>query len=132
MPVLENGSHELFSQHMHETGNKSEAYRLTFPEKAKKWKDETIHKRASEMSLLREVQGRVKELKEESAAKHSITIESLLNELDEARLAALGAETVQSSAAVSATMSKAKLVGLDINRVITTELSHEDWLDSLK
>lgn len=42
-----------------------------------------------------------------------ITLQSLIDELEEARLAALGAETVQSSAAVAATQAKAKLTGMD-------------------
>ena len=56
---------------------------------------------------------RIAELKAEIKEKHDITVEKLLDELEEARQAALCAETVQSSAAVSATMSKAKLCGLD-------------------
>ena len=42
-----------------------------------------------------------------------ITLQSLIEELEEARLAALTAETVQSSAAVAATQAKAKLTGMD-------------------
>ena len=42
-----------------------------------------------------------------------ITLQSLIDELEEARLAALSAETVQSSAAVAATQAKAKLTGMD-------------------
>lgn len=45
--------------------------------------------------------------------RHEITVDTLLAELEEARQAALGAETPQTSAAVSATMGKAKLLGLD-------------------
>ncbi len=41
------------------------------------------------------------------------TVENLVVELEEARQAALGAETPQSAAAVSATMGKAKILGLD-------------------
>lgn len=44
--------------------------------------------------------------------RHNVTVDSLLAELEEARQA-LSAETPQSSAAVAATMGKAKLVGLD-------------------
>ena len=40
-------------------------------------------------------------------------MDSLVNELEEARIAALTAESPQSAAAVSATMGKAKLMGLD-------------------
>ena len=42
-----------------------------------------------------------------------ITLQSLIDELEEARIAALNAETVQSSAAVAATQAKAKLTGMD-------------------
>lgn len=45
--------------------------------------------------------------------KHMITVDSLIKELEEARRVALEAETPQSSAAISATMGKAKLCGLD-------------------
>lgn len=47
------------------------------------------------------------------ALRHGITIDGLLKELEEARTIALSCETPQTSAAVSATMSKAKLAGLD-------------------
>lgn len=42
-----------------------------------------------------------------------VTVESLLEELEEARTAALGAATPQCGPAVAATMGKAKLCGLD-------------------
>lgn len=42
-----------------------------------------------------------------------ITLQSLIDELEEARVAALTSETVQSSAAVAATQAKAKLTGMD-------------------
>lgn len=130
--MLKNATHELFVQKWHETDNKSEAYRLAYPVKTKRWKAVTIHKRASELSLNGDVMGRYEELKKETAADHGVTIALLLKELDEAKKAALSAETPQSSAAVSAIMSKAKLVGLDINRNVTVEMSHEQWLDSLE
>lgn len=47
------------------------------------------------------------------AKRHGITVSGLLKELEEARTIALSCETPQTSAAVSATMSKAKLAGLD-------------------
>jgi phage terminase small subunit len=131
MPILENGKHELFAQKWHETENKSEAYRYAYPGSTK-WTTKTLHNKASELSKLNEVAGRYNELKQETADNHGVTIASLLRELDEARGIALQAETPQSSAAVSATMSKAKLVGLDINRSVVVELSHEQWLDQLK
>lgn len=112
MASLKNAKHEKFCQVWHETGNKSEAYRESHPN-AKNWKDKTVHTKASELSKTGEVSGRFKELQDLALKSHGITIESLLKELDEARGIALTAETPQTSSAVSATMNKAKLVGLD-------------------
>lgn len=42
-----------------------------------------------------------------------VTLDGLLKEIEDARKAALAAETVQASAAVAATMAKAKLTGMD-------------------
>lgn len=110
--VLSNAKHEKFCQVWHATNNKSEAYRLSHSN-ALKWKDATVHTKASELSKRGEVLSRFKELQEAQLKGHNITIESLLRELDESRKIALSAETPQCSAANSATMSKAKLVGLD-------------------
>ncbi|AZU97873.1 hypothetical protein [Vibrio phage LP.2] len=112
--VLNNQKKEAFAQKWHETGNKSEAYRYSHPNSSK-WKDETVHKRASELSQDGEVLGRYKELQEETAQNHGVTIESLLQELSENRKLAL--EAMQLSAANAATMGKAKLCGLDIQKV---------------
>jgi phage terminase small subunit len=109
---LENQKHEKFCQVWHETGNKSEAYRQSHPNSAK-WKDETTHNKASELSRRGEVSARLEQLKDESVKAHGITIKTLLDELDEARKTAKEAATPQASAMVTATMSKAKLVGLD-------------------
>lgn len=46
-----------------------------------------------------------------------ITLQDIINELDENRDAALKAETVQSSAATAATMAKAKLLGFVVDKV---------------
>lgn len=45
--------------------------------------------------------------------RHGITVDGLLAELEEARTVALTCETPQTSAAIAATMGKAKLTGLD-------------------
>lgn len=102
---------EKFCQAYIETGNASEAYRLTYD--ASKMKPETIHKRSSELMANGEVSGRINDLQSKHEERHKLTVDDLLRELEEARVAALTAETVQSSAAVGATMGKAKLLGLD-------------------
>jgi len=76
-------------------------------------KSEAIHVKASELLSSGKVAVRVAELRAEIKQRHNVTVDSLIRELEEARQAALGAETPQSSAAVAATMGKAKLAGLD-------------------
>lgn len=102
---------EAFCQAYIETGNASEAYRTAYA--ADKMKAEATHVNASKLLDNAKVALRVKELQGEIKQRHNVTVDSLLKELEEARRAALGAETPQSSAAVAATMGKAKLTGLD-------------------
>lgn len=125
MPVLDNGQHELFVQKWHETGNKTEAYKYAFPS-CLKWKIETINNKASALSKESEVLARYKELTQESADNHGVTVASLLSELDEARSLA----KVEGTAGpmVTATMGKAKLVGLDVIKVeVTAKESLTPW-----
>ncbi|NWA62983.1 terminase small subunit [Pantoea sp. B9002] len=102
---------EKFCQAYIETGNASEAYRTAYA--ADKMKPEAVHVKASELLSSGKVSVRVAELKADVRARHDVTVDSLIRELEEARQAALTAETPQSSAAVAATMGKAKLTGLD-------------------
>lgn len=102
---------EAFCQAYIETGNASEAYRTAYA--ADKMKPETVHVKANELLKNGKVTVRIGELQGEIKQRHNVTVDSLLAELEEARQKALSAETPQSSAAVAATMGKAKLVGLD-------------------
>ena len=94
-----------------ECGNASDAYRFAY--NAEKMKKETINVKACELLSVGNVSVRVAELKEQHMERHKLTVDDLLIELEEARQAALTAETVQASAATAATMGKAKLLGLD-------------------
>ncbi|HHD7737785.1 TPA: terminase small subunit [Providencia rettgeri] len=103
---------EAFCQaYIENKGNASEAYRAAYA--AGKMKSETVNKRASELLANGEITGRVAELQQEHRTKHDVTVSGLLEELEEARQKALTAETPQASAAVAATMGKARLTGLD-------------------
>jgi len=102
---------EAFCQAYIETGNASEAYRTAYA--ADKMKPEAVHVQASNLKDNPKIALRLKELQGEIRQRHNVTIDSLLAELEEARQKALSAETPQSSAAVAATMGKAKLTGLD-------------------
>ncbi|EAR0212180.1 terminase small subunit [Salmonella enterica] len=102
---------EAFCQAYIETGNASEAYRTAYA--ADKMKPEAVHVQACKLQDNPKIALRIKELRGEIKQRHNVTVDSLLAELEESRQKALSAETPQSSAAVAATMGKAKLVGLD-------------------
>ena len=116
--ALENSKHEQFCQVWLETGNKSEANRKSHPNSLK-WIDETVHNKAYALSKRGEVLARFEQLQEDTVKAHGVTIESLIEELNEAR-----------QAAITATMSKAKLVGLDKHQVeITGDIKVRKTLD---
>lgn len=102
---------EKFAQAFVETGNASESYRRSY--NTSRMAVNTIAKRASEMLDNGAVAGRIASLRQVHTQRHNVTVDSLIAELEEARIAALTAETVQASAATGATMGKAKLLGLD-------------------
>lgn len=101
---------EKFCQLVVELGNQAEAYRQAFNSKAS---PQSCAVEASKLAAKPSIAPRLKELRENIAMKHEVTVDSLLQELEEARAIALTCETPQSSAAISATMGKAKLCGLD-------------------
>lgn len=94
-----------------ETGNASEAYRQAY--NAEKMKPKTIRIKANELLNNGNITVTLEELKKEHKQRHNITVDDLLDELEENRRAALSAATPQAAAATSATMGKAKLLGLD-------------------
>lgn len=102
---------EAFCQSYVELGDASEAYRKAYD--ADKMKPESIHRKAKEVKDNVKVTARILQLQGEIKQRHNVTVDSLIAELEEARQKALSAETPQSSAAVAATMGKAKLTGLD-------------------
>lgn len=111
-----------------ETGNASEAYRQAY--NAENMSNEAIGVEACRLLDHPSVALKVKELKSGHTKRHELTIDDLVAELEEARQAALSAMVVQSSASVAATMGKAKLLGLvvdktDIKLTNAKELTNE-------
>jgi phage terminase small subunit len=92
-----------------ELGNASEAYRQAYS--CAKMKAEAIHVNASRLLEITKVALRIAELQASHRQRHNITIDDLLDELEEARQFAF--ETDKAAAAVSATMGKAKILGFD-------------------
>lgn len=92
-----------------ETGNASEAYRRAYD--AGGMTPGTINVKASELLSNDKIAVRLAELRAPIIAKAQLTVEDLLAELEEARRLAI--DTEAPAPAVSATMGKAKLLGLD-------------------
>ena len=102
---------EKFCRKVVELSNTSEAYRQAYD--TSRMKDASIHRKAKELMDNVKISARLEELREELRERYRLTVDDLIAELEEARQIALSAETPQSSAAVSSTMGKAKLLGLD-------------------
>ena len=99
---------EKFAQLYVQLGNASEAYRQAYQSKAK---PDVVHVRASELLSNSKVSVRVGEIKQGLRERNRATLDDLLEELEEARVFA--SKLGQSSTMVSATMGKAKMLGLD-------------------
>lgn len=104
MPVLPNPRHESFAQALAKGKTADEAYALAGykPNRGN----------AATLKANQSILDRVAELQQRAAKKVEVTVESLAIELEEARQIAIAEK--QSSAAVSATMGKAKLFGLGV------------------
>ena len=111
-----------------ETGNASEAYRQAY--NCENMKEATINRNAKMMIDDNKISTRIKELKSGHVKRHELTIDDLVKQLEEARQVALALENPQCSAAISATMGTAKLLGLvvdktDIKLTNAKELTNE-------
>ena len=104
---------EKFAQEYVATGNASEAYRRSYNVKPTT-KDSSVHSNASNLLADTLVRQRVQQIKASIVQRHELTIDDILDELEEAR--EMGKITQQSSSMVSASMGKAKLLGLIIDR----------------
>lgn len=108
MPALPNPKHERFAQGLAKGKSQAEAY-----SEAGYAGDFTA---ASRLSRNVKVKARLSELQERGAVRVELTLADIIDELDEARRAALAATTPQTGSAVAATMGKAKLLGLIVDK----------------
>lgn len=92
-----------------ETGNASEAYRQSYD--AENMSQNALNREASVMLDNPKIAQRIEQLRAPIIKKAQLTVEDLLRELEEARQLAI--QTESPAPAVSATMGKAKLLGLD-------------------
>ena len=105
---------EAFALAYVETGNASEAYRRSY--NAEKMKPETVNRNAKALMDNNKVATRVQELRAAHVERHEITVDDLIRELEEARSIAMAGERQQPAAMVAASMGKAKLLGLIVDK----------------
>ena len=107
---------EAFCLKYVECSNQSEAYRHAY-DVGEKTKPETTWVKACELMATGKVSARVFELQKLAQERTLVTIESITRELEEARVMADKLE--QSSAMTAASMGKAKVNGLLVDKVDT-------------
>ena len=121
-----------------ETGNATAAYRRAYS--TANCKPATVNRLAFSTLNKPNIEARIKELRAAHAERNAVTIESLCAELTQAMQIAI--ETRQAAACIQATMAKAKLLGMVIDRskmevekfvvhAPEVEETTDDWLDSV-
>jgi phage terminase small subunit len=110
MPVLDNPRHERFAQALAEGKTADEAYADAGYE--------ANRGNAARLKANESISARVTELLGNAAERAECTVATILTELEEARQLAL--ETKQPAPAVSASMGKAKVAGLLIDKAELT------------
>ena len=91
-----------------ETQNASEAYKRAYNSTGK---PNTIHRKASELLKHPEVKKELELLQAQAKEQNKVTLDSVVDELEEARQ--IAKQSGNASAMVSATLGKAKVLGLD-------------------
>lgn len=117
-----------------ETGNASEAYRVAY--EAQNMKPETVNRKAKELLDHPRVAAKIDELRADAAKRNEVTVDDLVIELENARKVALSLPTPQVSAAVTAIMGKAKLLGIGADKVELTgknggPIAHKSEVETL-
>jgi hypothetical protein len=111
MPALANIRHERLARAYIRLGVKSQAYLKAGYRPTTR---NALDASAGRALGYAKVKARIRELKKQMATRNRVTVDSLIEELDEAR--ALAARVEQPGAMTQATTVKAKLVGLLVDR----------------
>jgi phage terminase small subunit len=106
MPPLSNARHERFAQELAKGKTQEQAYIDAG------YEPDAARFNAARLITKDNVAARVAELQERGAIRVELTLADIIAEIEQARVMALAAETVQASAAVSASKAKAELLGL--------------------
>ena len=89
---------------------------VTRSAKAAGYSEKTAYSQGHRLLKNVEIANAIKAGQKDIAKRNELTIDDIIRELEEARTAALTAESPQSSAAVAATMGKAKVLGMLVDK----------------
>lgn len=99
---------EKFCQEIVKGANYSDAYRAAYD--AGSMKPATINRKAKDLIDNGKIAARVRQLRERALKRYDLTVDDIIDELEEAR--SVAAKNRTAAAMVSASMGKAKLLGL--------------------
>jgi phage terminase small subunit len=108
VPVLKNAKHERFAQELAKGKSQAEAYVAAGYKPSRS----AATRLAADVNICE----RLAAIQERGAVRAELTLADIIDELEEARQVALTAATPQSGSAVAATMGKAKLLGLVVDK----------------
>ena len=94
-----------------ELGNASEAYKRAYNSHAK---PNTLHRKANDLLKHPVIKAEVKAMQAQARERNQVTIDNVVDELEEARQ--IAKQSGNASAMVSATLGKAKVLGLVVDK----------------
>ena len=94
-----------------ELGNASEAYRRAYNSTGK---PNTLHRKANDLLKHPVIKAEVQTMQEQARERNQVTIDNVVDELEEARQVAK--QSGNAAAMVSATLGKAKVLGLVVDK----------------
>ena len=94
-----------------ELGNASEAYKRAYNSHAK---PNTLHRKANDLLKHPVIKAEVKAMQDQARERNQVTIDNVVNELEEARQ--IAKQSGNAAAMVSATLGKAKVLGLVVDK----------------
>ena len=94
-----------------ELGNASEAYKRAYNSHAK---PNTLHRKANDLLKHPVIKAEVQTMQEQARERNQVTIDNVVDELEEARQVAK--QSGNAAAMVSATLGKAKVLGLVVDK----------------
>lgn len=130
--AISNEKIEIFIKEYLETDNATNAYRLTYPSKAKRWKSATLTNAAYKLLNNKKVKDRLAEVRKELEDQLYFGVRAAYEKYEKIYLMGLNKESPNLAAAKGAVDSQARLFGLLVDKTIVRVDVRDDFEDKLK